>query len=76
MLRLRHQTSESSWFYPGQLESTYVFALVGPKVIRISAGLGVVEHFYHFLMGATAKTSPSQNRLRNASEITSSVGST
>jgi hypothetical protein len=73
MLRLRHPTSEF-WSCPGQFQASNVFALAGPKVIRIGAALAVVEHFCRSLMGAAAKTLSAQKRSRITSEIMWTAG--
>ena len=54
--------------------NSLILSLVGPKVKRIHAGLGVMVHSCHFLTGVIAKTSSAQKRSRTTSEIMWSVG--
>ena len=77
MFTLTYPTSESR-FSPRVSDGfhRHMFALVGPEVKHINAGIELVEHFCHFLMGAAAKMSSARKCSRTTSETMWKAGST
>jgi hypothetical protein len=77
MFTLTYPTSESR-FSPRALDGFHhhMFALVGPKVKRINAGIELVEHCCHSHMGAAAKMLSAQKCSRTTSETMWKAGST